>query len=227
MTNLKTTICLISDTHNKYKQLNDVLPVADVIVHCGDLTSMGYTHELRNFINWYEGLVQYDHKIFIAGNHDWGFETYGLQSRALVPKNITYLEDSGVEIYGLKFYGSPVSKHFYNWAFNRDPEILQNHWAAIPDDTDVLITHTMPYQTLDYVPYKASHEGCPYLREEVFHRVKPLVSVGGHMHESYGVKVINDITFINASVLNGKYNLTNKPILIEIDENKKVNILDY
>ena len=226
MHNLTTRICVISDTHNKFNQLKD-LPVADIIIHCGDLTSMGHAHELRNFIKWYDSLVQYDHKIFIAGNHDWGFETYGLESRSLVPKNITYLEDSGIEIYGLKFYGSPVSKHFCEWAFNRDPEVLQKHWAAIPEDTDVLITHTMPYQTLDYVPYKASYEGCPYLRQEVFHRINPLVHVGGHMHEGYGVKVINDITFINASVLNGNYELTNKPILIEIDENKKVTILDY
>lgn len=226
MSNLTTTICVISDTHNKHKQLKD-LPAADIIIHCGDLTSMGYEHEVRNFLKWFDSLVQYDHKIFIAGNHDWGFETKGLQFRNLVPENITYLEDSGIEIYGLKIYGSPVSKHFNDWAFNRDSNILQKHWAAIPEDTDILITHTLPYQTLDYVPYNVSYEGCPYLRQEVFHRIKPLVHIGGHIHESYGVKVINEITFINATVLNGKYILTNKPILFEITEKRKVNIIDY
>jgi len=49
---LKLKIVIISDTHNKHKQIkSEDLPVADVIIHCGDFTSMGYSHEIRNFMN--------------------------------------------------------------------------------------------------------------------------------------------------------------------------------
>ena len=69
-------ICIISDTHNKHKYLE--LPDADIIIHCGDFTSMGKEHEIKNFMKWFSELKQYQHKLIIAGNHDWLFETNGL-----------------------------------------------------------------------------------------------------------------------------------------------------
>jgi predicted phosphodiesterase len=39
-------ICIISDTHNKHKHLG-ALPDADMIIHCGDFTSVGKEHEVR------------------------------------------------------------------------------------------------------------------------------------------------------------------------------------
>ena len=41
------TILQISDTHNRHQLLTN-LPMADVIVHCGDFTDMG-TEEEGNF----------------------------------------------------------------------------------------------------------------------------------------------------------------------------------
>lgn len=67
-------ICVISDTHSKHKHLGK-LPDADVIIHCGDMTSVGKEHEIRNFFKWFSKLDQFKHKICIAGNHDWLFET--------------------------------------------------------------------------------------------------------------------------------------------------------
>jgi Calcineurin-like phosphoesterase len=57
--------------------------------------------------------------------------------------NCTYLEDSGISLYGLKFWGSPHQPEFCKWAFNlkRGQEILDK-WNLIPADTDILITHT-------------------------------------------------------------------------------------
>jgi hypothetical protein len=33
--------------------------------------------------------------------------------------NCTYLEDSGIELYGYRFYGSPWQPKFHDWAFNK------------------------------------------------------------------------------------------------------------
>lgn len=59
--------------------------------------------------------------------------------------NCVYLEDAGVELYGLKFYGTPWQPEFCRWAFNlpRGKACLEK-WNLIPQDCDVLITHTPP-----------------------------------------------------------------------------------
>ena len=116
---------------------------------------------------------------------------------------------------GVKFYGTPVQKIFCNWAFNRHESKLAEHWAAIPDDIDVLITHSPPYSILDNVPW-SGNEGSPSLYKEVVERIKPKIHCFGHIHEGYGMKIIDDIKFINASNLDGDYQCINNPFLVEI-----------
>ena len=206
-------IVIIADTHGKHKFLE--LPKADTIIHCGDFTGMGRDYEVRVFMKWFGELKQYKNKIIIAGNHDWLFENNGTLARSLVPDNIIYLEDSEVVIDGIRFYGTPVQKHFCNWAFNRDESILAQHWEDIPNDTDVLITHSPPYMIGDYVPW-SGNEGSPSLYNEVVKRIKPKIHCYGHIHEGYGLKVIDDIKFYNASNLDGDYLCVNMPFVVEI-----------
>lgn len=208
-------ICIISDTHNKHKYLRH-LPEADVIIHCGNITSVGREHEIRDFMKWYSALDKFKYKIFIAGNHDFLFEENNFLAKNLVPKNVIYLEDSGIEIDGIYFWGTPVSKPFNNWAFNRPEEKLLLHWQAVPDNTDVLITHTPPYTIMDWVDWNRSHEGSPTLYKEVFDRIKPKVHCFGNIHGGYGIKTMDGITFINASNLDDDYMCVNDPIVVEI-----------
>lgn len=209
-------LCIISDTHGKHKHLK--LPDADMIIHCGDFTSVGREHEVRNFMKWYSKLDQYKYKIIIAGNHDWLFERNSSLAKTYIPENVIYLEDNEIIIDGIKFYGSPVQKPFLNWAFNRSEAVLERHWKAIPSDVDVLITHSPPYGIGDYVSnyYSDGCQGSPSLYMEIVKRIKPKISTFGHIHEGYGIKVIDDITFINASNLNGDYFCVNPPIIVEI-----------
>lgn len=216
-------ICIISDTHNKHKRLSK-LPNADMIIHCGDFTSVGHGHEIRDFMKWYSGLNQYKYKIAVAGNHDQLFETNRVLALEDVPKNVIYLEDSGVEIEGLNFYGTPVQLPFGKWAFNRPEEKLIEHWKAIPDNTDVLITHSPPYDIFDFGIYTNDHVGSPSLYWEIVERIKPSVNCFGHVHQGRGIKVIENTTFINASNVDEDYICVNNPILIEIID-KKVTVL--
>ena len=104
---------------------------------------------------------------------------------------------------------------------------IVKHWEYIADDTDVLITHGPPKDILDYSRYGNENCGCPLLRMRVFD-IKPLVHIFGHIHGEYGIKVENEITFINASTVNERYNVVNKPIVIDVDkENRLVEIVDY
>jgi len=208
-------LCIISDTHMQHKHIGINKYEADVLIHCGDISGRGSVGAITEFLSWFKELDQFKHKIFIAGNHDWLFEKNNSLARELVPDNVIYLEDEEVIIDGVKFYGTPVQKIFCNWAFNRTEDKMNEHWKAIPDDIDVLITHSPPYLILDNVP-RSGGQGSPSLYKEVVERIKPKIHCFGHIHEGYGMKVIEDTKFINASNLDGSYHAVNDPFIVEI-----------
>jgi Icc-related predicted phosphoesterase len=49
--------------------------------------------------------------------------------------------------------------------------------------------------------------------------------IQGHIHEGYGYHQIDEKLFINASVLNLQYKMVNKPVVLNIDEEKKVSFI--
>ena len=210
-------IVAISDTHNQLRNIK--VPHGDVLIHAGDFTMNGTANEIREF-NHELSLLPHAHKIVIAGNHDINFEMEPVESRKLLT-NAIYLEDSGVEIGGVKFWGSPWQPQFYDWAFNLERGLpLKEKWQQIPSDTDVLITHGPPKEILDEAPRKGIlnylNVGCKNLREEVLYRIQPKYHVFGHIHNGYGYKFFGNINFINASILNERYKIENKPIIFNI-----------
>lgn len=210
-------IICISDTHGFHQAVN--LPVGDMIIHAGDVSSRGRKEEIVAFLDWYSRLA-FKYKIFIAGNHDFFFENASQEEvNDIIPPNIIYLNDSGIDIEGIKIWGSPVQPWFFDWAFNRQRgNEIQKHWALIPSDTDILITHGPAQGILDRTVRNES-VGCSDLLKSI-KKIKPKFHITGHIHEAYGEKEIDGIHFINASVLNVKYQMTNSPIQIEIEENE-------
>jgi len=212
-------VVCISDTHNMLRHMT--IPDGDVLLHAGDFSMQGRVAEINEF-NDQIGRLPHKHKIVIAGNHDIGLETDAEQSKALLT-NATYLEDSGVEIEGVKFWGSPWQPQFFDWAFNLERgKQLREKWEKIPEDTDVLVTHGPPRMILDLAPREGSlpdeNVGCDDLRREVLDRIKPKYHVFGHIHEGHGWKEVDGIRFINASILDGRYRIRNKPIIFEIEK---------
>ena len=67
-------IVCISDTHGLHKKMEHLLPEGDILIHAGDCTNVGKENEIVDFVNWFQNLKGFDTKIFIAGNHDFGFE---------------------------------------------------------------------------------------------------------------------------------------------------------
>lgn len=212
-------LVIISDTHNKHDQLT--LPDGDVLIHCGDATGRGSIAETGKFFQWLEKLP-YKHKIFIAGNHDFFFENKSEINEAIKQAflvvnggSIHYLEDSGVTIDGINFWGSPWQPTFHDWAFNLDSEsALAQKFDLIPKDTQVLITHGPPYGILDQCP-DGRRVGSQALYQSVM-EVKPEVHCFGHIHHSAGMYLFNGTTFVNAASLNEQYLVANEPVVIEI-----------
>lgn len=187
------TILQISDTHNRHQQLTN-LPVADVIVHCGDFTDMGTEGEVLDFLNWFIELP-YSHKVFVTGNHDlclWDAD--GIEE---LPDNIHFLQDRGCEIDGIKFFG-----------------LAYNHSEAlIPGDVDVLITHEPPVMILD--ESNNTHWGNAPLLNKVL-EVKPQFHLFGHAHGGYGTEKHDGIVFSNGALLDDRYKMCHKPKLFKI-----------
>ncbi len=205
-------ITFISDTHGYHDQLN--LDRGDMLIHSGDVSKTGSENEVKEFLNWFSNL-NFEYKIFIAGNHDFYFEKEeDSLIQKLIPKDIHYLNDSGIQINGINIWGSPIQPWFFDWAFNRKRgEVIRRHWDMIPNGTDILITHGPPLGILDET-IGGKNVGCKDLLE-VVQKIKPKIHSFGHIHESYGILDLDGVKYINASVLNIKYQLVNRPVEIE------------
>lgn len=208
-------IVFFSDTHMKHSAIE--IPSCDILVHCGDFTSLGNLDEAQQFCDFLS-TIKCHHKIVIAGNHEFCFEKAETKEQAeeiFKSAGVHYLNDSGVEINGIKFWGSPVQPAFASFAFNRKRgEEIKKHWDLIPPGTDVLITHGPPFGVLDSTRSGES-VGCKELMNKV-KEISPRVHAFGHIHEGYG-ELSNDQThFINASSVNSFYLPENNPVVVEL-----------
>jgi Icc-related predicted phosphoesterase len=207
-------VCL-SDTHNRGDRIS--VPDGDILIHSGDATVRGTIEEIVLFNHWFSGLP-HRIKIFVGGNHDRLFETNNRYARSLLDSSIHYLQDSSVEIQGLKFYGSPWQPRFFDWAFNlRRGAELAVKWKLIPEDTDILITHGPPFGILDEVRQEHFTEnvGCEDLRKRV-EEVCPQLHIFGHIHGGYGTAEEFGVKFVNASNCDESYEPSNAPIVIDL-----------
>jgi len=223
----------LSDTHEKHRDIKDI-PEGDILLHAGDFTLHGVKEKVLDF-NDFLGTLPHPHKVVIAGNHDLFFEegyydkhwqewkkilgekkieNFSSQDAKALLTNCTYVEDQAVEIMGLKIYGSPWSPAFGGWAFGY-PEGREK-WTKIPENTDILMTHGPPKGILDKNMFGSSC-GCSNLMVRLV-KLKPLVHVFGHVHETYGVEVPPGMStvFINGSNCNTKYKANNKPIVFDV-----------
>lgn len=204
----------ISDTHNQHAKRPIPVPDGDVLIHAGDATLQGTLAEIKFFGEWLRALP-HKHKIFVAGNHDWGFQMDKKRSLAALPYGVKYLEDSGCEIDGLRFWGSPWQPWFMSWAFNLPRgEALKKHWDLIPDNTDILITHAPPLGIMDYVA-RDENVGCQDMLDAVI-RIRPRFHIFGHIHSGYGRCESDGTTFINASLCDEQYVPSNPAIVIDV-----------
>lgn len=213
-----TKFVCISDTHNQLDRV--YVPPGDVLLHTGDVSFRGTTPELMKF-NQDIMKLPHKHKILVPGNHDFMFEDNPERARELIDPSVIILNGTGVEINGIKIWGSPIQPWFHDWAFNRNDQFLLEYWRQIPEDTDILMTHCPPYMIRDMVyrhgTLAIENVGDRFLADNVKNRVKPKIHVFGHIHEGHGVSEIDGISYINAAILNERYEPTNKPILFHLD----------
>ena len=204
-------IVLISDTHELHRELT--VPPGDVLIHAGDITVMSERPWMYRHFDIWLGELPHRHKIVIPGNNDYLLED-PKERKAIT--NAVLLVDSGVEIEGLKIWGSPVTP-LYGGAFGKSkPEDRSKHWAQIPEGLDILITHGPPFAILDQGTPSERREGCPQLFEAVFW-AKPRLHVFGHIHHGYGTVRTSNTIFVNAALLGEDGRLIRQPVVIDLD----------
>ena len=220
----------VSDTHSFHNLLKVPYDI-DMIIHSGDCSNSRDPYnnepEVRDFIDWFK-MIPVKYKIYVAGNHDVSIEKKLVTKKDFEDAGIIYLENESVTIEGINFFGSPHTPQFGQWAFMKDRVKLERFWRmAIPEDTDVVITHGPPRGVLDK-SYDRNHnmESCgdKSLLNRVL-EIEPAYVLFGHIHNckdiiNAGMQKLSicDTWFSNGSVVtDGKFGkLSSNGNIIEI-----------
>jgi len=196
-------IVCISDTHGGHRRLE--VPEGDVAIFAGDVLERGDLEALRDFDAFLGGLP-HSEILVVAGNHDLCFEdSPGAAREALT--NALYLQDESTELRGVRVYGSPwqprlVASETSPFAFDRRRgAALAEKWEAIPENVDLLVTHSPPKGVRDEI-YTGEAIGCRALRERL-EAVDPALHVFGHVHEHPGASRSDSRIYVNASCPGG------------------------
>ena len=207
----------IADLHGHYP----VLEGGDLLIIAGDIAANYSFGGWDDFLFWAIS-QKYKNVIFIGGNHDNFLDGLLPHKDTRFKVNFEYLCDSGTEFAGFKIWGSPWTKTFKGInlnckAFTLDTEEeLAEKWALIPDDIDILITHSPPLQVFDRNKRK-ENVGSVSLRRQVFNRIQPKLHVFGHIHESGGMIMdVQTIKFVNASHVDEYYDPINEYVRVEL-----------
>ena len=236
----------IADLHGE----QPVLEGGDLLILGGDYTARDSITYWTYFFRWL-GQQKYRKKIMIGGNHDNFLVNFNasVEARKCGVNDFEYLCDSGTEFEyeedveeehkfkGMisckvkkkcKIWGSPWTKRFEGKnpqckEFTCDTEEeLAEKWAKIPDDLDILITHSPPYGIFDRTK-RNENVGSVSLLKKVY-VVDPKLHVFGHVHEGYSpypskvyskaATQVVQTKFVNCSYVNGDYEPINKPVRI-------------
>lgn len=206
-----TKIVAISDLHGVLPKI----PQCDLLLIAGDITptknhsvSFQYNWLNNEFRKWLDG-VPAKNIVGVAGNHDFIFQESSPPKLPWI-----YLQDSGVEINGLKLWGTPWQPWFFDWAFNLYEPQLAEKWASIPNDTDILVCHGPPFGYGDEAVRlnKKGYEntGSPSLLKRI-KEIKPKLVTFGHIHRGRGEWILDGTKLANVSILNDNYENVYEP----------------
>jgi len=217
-------ISFLSDTHMSQPSPHP----ADLLIHCGDLTGTGTVQQFKKLMPWLKSL-RAKHPLgflFVPGNHELGLDPAFVEKEwvkydkdpfhnrkpahktadteeildLLRNAGITVLIDQAIEIEGVKFYGSPYTPEFKDWAFIKTFQELSVGWGKIPWDTKVLITHGPPRYIRDLLPV-GEHVGDEALARKVFELPELKLHAFGHIHPDKGHRILKDKIFLNVSYM--------------------------
>ena len=201
-----------SDSHG-YHDLLDIPSDVDAVICSGDCSNVRSPyeneHEVRGFVEWFSK-IKVGYKIYVAGNHDTSIEKRLITRDYFATNGIIYLENESIEIDGIKFYGTPYTPYFQDWAFMKKRNKMQQVWDSVPNNTNVLIAHCAPKGMLDLRPSTQKKNqfelvGCESMRDMIYEkRIKYILF--GHIHDNdicknSGIYKCDGKTYSNGSIV--------------------------
>ena len=194
-------ILALSDTHLEFPKVSD-LPDANVLVHAGDWTDIGFRHskaelqKLELFLT--EARDRYPHVLALHGNHDLGFDNSWWLRWGVTPiDGITWQHPSGVSFHGVAL---TPAHHL--------PELLLE-WQHMTIDeneedtawdfgfVDVVVSHGPPFGYCDLTTKGkriGSRSAVSYIRQH-----QPRLFVCGHVHEAAGETNLRGTQIVNVA----------------------------
>lgn len=226
-------MCKIGVTSDLHGFLPEVEPV-DLFMICGDIMPLEIQCNMPKSEKWLKGPfstwannLPAEKVIFIAGNHDFWFETYTATNKPqeiFSGDKIVYLKDNfytyNHEDKNYLIYGTPYCKLFGMWAFMTDPTGLAEIYSNIPYGCDILLTHDAP-KMLDLGMIKdgkwaGEDAGNPILADEIL-RKQPRYNFCGHIHSGeHELQDFNNMQFANVSLVGEDYKIHNTPLYLDI-----------
>ena len=212
-------ICCISDTHDRHASIGNI-PECDIFIHTGDIfmtsrkiSKQSAISKLISFNNWLETLPA-KHKIIIAGNHDKHIKKLGYEEVSQLLSNAIYLCNTSIELFGLKIFGSPVSRGTSgNHAF-QSPNFIDKTILASQENAntiDILLTHSNQSEISEIIQPKIAH-------------------IWGHAHGSRGIRWSGKTSkwlSICCCIMDRRYIPTFRPFVFDIiqanSETKEIN----
>lgn len=219
-------IACISDLHGHLPEVGE----CEMLLLAGDICPDGTAAEQMFWLNsrcreWVTSLRRRGIQVVaVAGNHDGIFADHP----HLVPwLPWIYLQDSSTDVdddtfltrhrmvpahLPFKIWGTPWVLPYGKWSFMQPEPFLAERFAAIPDDTDIIITHGPPHGVADSPAWRITanneqiwpithHEGSRSMLD-VIKRIKPKLVVCGHIHEGRGIHRLNETIIVNGASWN-------------------------
>lgn len=200
------------------------------------------------FVEWVKNLPFRDvgsRVVMTPGNHDLILERYGEKEyeelrdlsdgRLVILRNKEYVFEytsyeseitelpSGYNLVpftkSIKIFGTPYCQIFGNWAFMRTEDKLRKKFSEIPENVDILISHSAPkiekYGAIQQGYYNKD-AGCPILAEAIKEK-KPKYVFCGHIHSGdHDLKTIDGTAIANVSYVDERYNPTGRILKLYI-----------
>lgn len=230
-------ICVLSDLHGN---LIDNIEPCEVVLICGDIVPLRMQRNFpqcekwlsTEFSNWINSLPC-ENVFMVAGNHDLIFENQPkdwISTTLYKPTQykLIYLENNYVDYISIesnksyRIYGIPLCHKFGNWAFMYEDDIIYRLLTtSMPKDCDIVISHDAPYGTSD-ICFEATwntldeHIGSRPLKEIILKK-QPRYLFHGHLHTSnHEEEMLGDTKVYNTSILNERYEISFKPLYLNI-----------
>lgn len=240
----KLKLSAISDLHGNLPS-PDFFEEGDVLCICGDIVPLDIQGSniksiawfCSEFIPWTDKLP-FNKVMVIFGNHDFFGEWLyadgkndgnGIMS-LLMPGSIkgkhkvVILCNNSYKYMGVTFYGTSWCPDLHSWAFYGGHNKLEEEYAKIPDNVDIVLSHCPPRVGHAGVVLQSGRNfernfGCQELADAIQNK-----QIGwlfcGHIHSGYhGVTDVgNGTNVVNVSMLDENYKKNYPPFTTEIEK---------